>query len=59
VTCSKADCPFNSVQSVQGDCFTTNVYEQGRWWLCESHFNGARTLSVTTNIAGRAAATAR
>jgi len=46
VTCSKADCPFNSVQSVQGDCFTTNVYEQGRWWLCESHFNGARTLTA-------------
>jgi len=44
-TCSKADCPFNSVQSVQGDCFTTNVYEQGRWWLCESHFNGTRALT--------------
>jgi hypothetical protein len=41
-SCSTADCPYNSVQSVQGDCFTTNVYEQGRWWLCESHFNGNR-----------------
>ena len=34
-------CPFNSVQSVQGDCWTTNVYEKGRWWLCESHFTGS------------------
>lgn len=46
VTCSRGDCPFNSVQSVQGDCFTTNVYEHGRWWLCESHFNGARALGA-------------
>jgi hypothetical protein len=44
-TCSRADCPLNSVQSVQGDCFTTNVYDHGRWWLCESHFNGARALT--------------
>jgi hypothetical protein len=33
-------CPLDSVQSVQGDCWTTNVYDQGRWWLCESHFTG-------------------
>ena len=39
-SCSAADCPFNTVQKVEGDCFTTNVYEQGRWWICESHFNG-------------------
>ena len=39
-SCSSADCPFNTVQKVEGDCFTTNVYEQGRWWICESHFNG-------------------
>jgi hypothetical protein len=45
VSCSRADCPFNSVQSVKGDCFTTNVYEHGRWWLCESHFNGDRALT--------------
>jgi hypothetical protein len=44
--CSPADCPFNTVQSVQGDCYTTNVYEQGRWWLCESHFNPSRTLTA-------------
>jgi len=44
-SCSAADCPYNSVQSVQGDCYTTNVYEQGRWWLCESHFNGKNALT--------------
>jgi hypothetical protein len=44
-SCSTADCPFNTVQSVQGDCYTTNVYEQGRWWLCESHFNPSRSLT--------------
>jgi hypothetical protein len=38
-------CPFNTVQSVEGDCWTTNVYEKGRWWLCESHFTGR---SLTT-----------
>ena len=46
VTCSADDCPFNSVQSVQGDCYTTNVYEQGRWWLCESHFNATHAVTA-------------
>jgi hypothetical protein len=38
-------CPFNSVQPVQGDCWTTNVYDQGRWWLCESHFTPQGALT--------------
>jgi hypothetical protein len=46
VTCSKDDCPFDSVQSVQGDCWTKNVYEQGRWWLCESHFNADHAVTA-------------
>ena len=46
VTCSVADCPYDSVQSVQGDCYTTNVYEQGRWWLCESHFNASHAITA-------------
>jgi polyisoprenoid-binding protein YceI len=45
-SCNSADCPYNSVQSVQGDCYTTNVYEQGRWWLCDSHFNASRALTA-------------
>ena|SRR5262245_45091258 len=36
---SAGACPFDSVQSVKGDCVTTNVYENGRWWLCKSSFN--------------------
>lgn len=43
--CANGACPFDAVQNVEGDCFTTNVYEQGRWWICESHFNG-RLLSA-------------
>lgn len=39
-------CPFNSVGSVEGDCWTTNVYEQGRWWLCESRFTSASPLTA-------------
>lgn len=35
---SPGACPFNSVQNVKGDCYTTNVYETGRWRLCTSHF---------------------
>lgn len=31
-------CPYNSVQTVTGDCYTTNVYEAGQWRLCTSHF---------------------
>ena len=38
-------CPFNSVQTVDGDCWTTNVYDQGRWWLCESHFTPKGSLT--------------
>lgn len=38
-------CPFNSVQTVEGDCWTTNVYDQGRWWLCESHFTPKGSLT--------------
>jgi hypothetical protein len=40
-----ASCKFNSIQQASGDCYTTSVYEQGRWWLCESHFNPARTIT--------------
>lgn len=39
-------CKFDSVQSVQGDCWTTNVYENGRWWLCTSRFTSSGTLTA-------------
>ena len=37
--CQNGKCPLGSIQGpVTGDCFTTNVYQNGRWWLCDSHF---------------------
>ena len=47
-TCSPADCPFGYIQRVEGDCFTTNVYESGRWWLCESHFTASSSSNTLT-----------
>ena len=38
-------CPLGSTGTSTGDCWTTNVYEQGRWWLCESHFTAAPGLN--------------
>jgi PKD domain len=40
-----SSCKFDTVQSVQGDCWTTNVYENGRWWLCTSRFTGLGSLT--------------
>jgi hypothetical protein len=34
-TCRKGDRGTTS-----GDCWTTNVYENGRWWLCTSNYAG-------------------
>lgn len=31
-------CVFGSVGTTSGDCYTTDVYEKGRWWLCQSHY---------------------
>jgi hypothetical protein len=31
-------CKVGSVEKVAGDCVLTTVYEQRRWWLCDSHF---------------------
>lgn len=39
-------CVVGSVESVKGDCSLTGVYEQKRWWLCDSHFNGTATAAV-------------
>lgn len=39
-------CVVGSVESVKGDCTLTGVYEQKRWWLCDSHFNGTVTAAV-------------
>lgn len=39
------NCPLGSTGTSTGDCWTTNVYEQGRWFLCESHFTPAPSLN--------------
>jgi hypothetical protein len=39
-------CVVGAVESVKGDCSLTGVYEQRRWWLCDSHFNGASSAAV-------------
>lgn len=44
-SCQNGKCPVGSVGSVEGDCWTTNVYENGRWWICESHFSSPTILS--------------
>ena len=44
-SCQNGACPLNSVGTATGDCWTTNVYESGRWWLCESHFTSKAPLS--------------
>ena len=31
-------CVLGNVGTTSGDCYTTNVYVGGRWWLCESHY---------------------
>jgi hypothetical protein len=41
-----AACKFDSVQSVQGNCVTTNVYQNGRWWLCTSNFSASGALTA-------------
>jgi hypothetical protein len=33
-------CVVGKTERVSGDCNTTAVYEQSRWWLCESRFDG-------------------
>lgn len=43
--CRNGGCPLGSTGTSTGDCWTTNVYEQGRWWLCESHFTPQPSLN--------------
>ena len=38
---SPASCRVGTIESVAGDCNLTAVYEQQRWFLCESTFSGS------------------
>jgi len=39
-------CKFGSEGTAEGDCWTTNVYERGRWWLCASHYTPKGSLTA-------------
>ena len=48
-----APCKFTSrlkangkVEVATGTCLLDSVYEDGRWWLCDSHFNGTTTFGL-------------
>ena len=43
--CQGGRCPLGSIGSSTGDCWTTNVYENGRWWICESRFTSIPSLT--------------
>ena len=36
---SVPNCAVGKTERVEGDCNTTGIYEQGRWWLCDSSFD--------------------
>jgi hypothetical protein len=40
----EAGCVVGSLDRANGDCRMTAVYEQARWWLCESRFSGNTLL---------------
>jgi hypothetical protein len=39
------DCDPGHVGEARGDFWTTDVYENGRWWMCQSHYTPAGSLS--------------
>ena len=45
-------CVVGSVGPVAGDCLLTGVYEQGRWWLCDSTFD-AENVSAPLRFFGK------
>jgi len=48
VMCSPAvtpDCVVGEIESAAGTCRLTAVYEQARWWLCDSRFSSSSSLS--------------
>ncbi|MEO6239570.1 MAG: hypothetical protein ABIQ52_21450, partial [Vicinamibacterales bacterium] len=39
-------CPYKGIGTAKGDCWTTNVYQSGRWWLCTSRFTPSGSLTA-------------
>lgn len=48
--CQNGKCPLGSTGTASGDCWTTNVYERGRWWICESHFTSQPSATRSTSF---------
>ena len=48
-----ASCRVGDVGTVTGDCLLTERYEQNRWWLCTSTFDGRVTGSLRGFFGGR------
>ena len=40
----RSGCVVGATEKVSGDCMLTTVYEERRWWLCTSSFDGMRNL---------------
>jgi hypothetical protein len=41
----ETDCTVGEVSRVRGTCRLTAVYQQARWWLCESRFSSSSGLT--------------
>jgi hypothetical protein len=52
VKCSAGDsgCVVGAIERVDGTCRMTAVYEQARWWLCESRFSGTSVLTPSLRL---------
>jgi hypothetical protein len=42
----RSGCVVGATEKVAGDCRLTTVYDERRWWLCTSSFDGDRVLSM-------------
>ena len=47
------DCQPGRTERVRGECRVTSVYENRRWWLCESNFDGELIPSMRAFIRRR------
>lgn len=43
----RAECKVGATERVAGDCVLTTVYEQRRWWLCDSTFENGVALPLS------------
>lgn len=48
----RANCKVGSTEKVAGDCVLATVYEQRRWWLCDSRFENGVDLPLARAFFG-------